>query len=173
MGAGCGGTPMKITQFFLRRSVVAMAALAVIFCVATAGLVRSLPAFLRAQEQKLLWNDREKPIAEKIAGLRALPDEMRAEATKNLALEIRQLPVTPNKLRLANSLANALHRRRLRPRYVTGSSDNSGRGAARAASPASRQGSLPRPTSNSPNSCATNTCKRARRSAIRRGDVQN
>jgi peroxiredoxin len=60
---------------------------------------------LYAQEQKIIWSDREKPIAEHIRGLRALPDDVRAGATKNLALEIRQLPVTPNKLRLANSLA--------------------------------------------------------------------
>jgi peroxiredoxin len=97
--------PMKIIQLFSRRSVAATAALAAIFCVSTAGLLRSLPAFLRAQEQKFLWSEREKPIAEKIAGLRALPDEVRADATKNLALEIRQLPVAPNKLRLANNLA--------------------------------------------------------------------
>jgi peroxiredoxin len=34
-----------------------------------------------------------------------MPDNERAHATKNLALQIRQLPITPNKLRLANSLA--------------------------------------------------------------------
>jgi peroxiredoxin len=34
-----------------------------------------------------------------------LPDDVRGQATKKLAIEIRQLPVTPNKLRLANSLA--------------------------------------------------------------------
>jgi peroxiredoxin len=96
---------MKFIHFFSRRSVMATAALAAIFCVTTAGLLRSLPAFLRAQEQKLVWSEREKPIAEKIAGLRALPDDVRAGATENLAIEIRQLPVAPNKLRLANNLA--------------------------------------------------------------------
>jgi peroxiredoxin len=70
-----------------------------------ATLFQSRPAALYAQEQKIIWSDREKPIAEHIRGLRALPDDVRAGATKNLALEIRQLPVTPNKLRLANSLA--------------------------------------------------------------------
>src|ERR1700693_3995098 len=65
----------------------------------------SPPAPLRAQPQKVTWSGQEKPIADQIGGLRALPDDVRARTTKNLAIEIRQLPVTPNKLRLANSLA--------------------------------------------------------------------
>jgi peroxiredoxin len=60
---------------------------------------------LRSQEQKVIWSAQEKPIAERIGGLRSLPDDVRGQATKKLAIEIRQLPVTPNKLRLANSLA--------------------------------------------------------------------
>jgi len=63
------------------------------------------PASLGAQEPKIIWSGQEKPIADQIGGLRALPDDVRGQATKKLALEIRQLPVTPNKLRLANSLA--------------------------------------------------------------------
>jgi len=70
-----------------------------------AGLLALRPASLRAQEQQVIWSDQEKPIAEQIRGLRALPDDVRPHVTKNLAIEIRQLPVTPNKLRLANSLA--------------------------------------------------------------------
>jgi peroxiredoxin len=61
---------------------------------------------LRAQDQKVIWNKLEKPIADQIGGLRGLPDDERARTTKNLAIEIRQLPVMPNKLRLANDLAN-------------------------------------------------------------------
>ena len=38
-------------------------------------------------------------------GLRKLRDDIRARTTKDLALQIRQLPVTPNKLRLAGGLA--------------------------------------------------------------------
>jgi thiol-disulfide isomerase/thioredoxin len=38
--------------------------------------------------------------------LRKLDDSVRAQTTKALALEIRQLPVVPNKLRLAGALAN-------------------------------------------------------------------
>jgi peroxiredoxin len=82
---------------------VTILAASVYFSAAT--LFQSLPAALYAQEQKIIWSAKEKPIAEHIRGLRALPDDVRAGATKKLALEIRQLPQTPNKLRLANSLA--------------------------------------------------------------------
>jgi peroxiredoxin len=61
---------------------------------------------LHAQPQKIIWSNQEKPIADQIRGLRGLPDDVRARTTKSLAVEIRQLPVTPNKLRLANDLAN-------------------------------------------------------------------
>src|SRR5215470_14419809 len=60
---------------------------------------------LRAQE-KTVWSDREKPIVEQMRGLRKLDDTVRARTTKELALQIRQLPVVPNKLRLAGALAN-------------------------------------------------------------------
>jgi peroxiredoxin len=88
-----------------RVRVAAAAVLATGLYLFAAGLLLSRPASLRAQEQKIIWSDREKPIADRISGLRALPDDVRARATKNLAIEIRQLSVTPNKLRLANSLA--------------------------------------------------------------------
>ena len=52
------------------------------------------------------WSDQEKPIAQQLSGLRQLPDDVRAQITKQLALQIRRLPTTPNKVRLANSLAN-------------------------------------------------------------------
>ena len=83
----------------------AAAALAAGFSLSAAGLLLSRPASLRAQEQQVVWSDQEKPIADQIGGLRSLPDDVRGQATKKLAIEIRQLPVTPNKLRLANSLA--------------------------------------------------------------------
>jgi peroxiredoxin len=41
-----------------------------------------------------------------LRGLRKLPDDVRAHTTKDLALQIRQLPVTANKLSLAGGLAN-------------------------------------------------------------------
>ena len=63
-----------------------------------------LPAFLSAQE-KIVWSDQEKPIVEQLRGLRKLDDAARARTTKQLALQIRQLPAVPNKLRLAEALA--------------------------------------------------------------------
>jgi len=96
---------MKMIQRSSRLSVAAAAVLAAGLCLFAAGLLLSRPASLRAQEQKVIWSDREKPIADQIRGLRALPDDVRARTTKNLAIEIRELPVAPNKLRLANSLA--------------------------------------------------------------------
>jgi peroxiredoxin len=70
-----------------------------------AGAVLLLAAPLYSQE-KVVWSDQEKPIVEQIHGLRKLPDKVRARTTKELALQIRQLPVTPNKVRLANGLAD-------------------------------------------------------------------
>ena len=57
-------------------------------------------------QEKVVWSDQEKPIVEQIRGLRKLDDTVRARTTKELALQIRQLPVVPNKLRLAGALAN-------------------------------------------------------------------
>jgi peroxiredoxin len=70
-----------------------------------AGLFTLLTLSARAQE-KVVWSDQEKPIMEQIRGLRKLDDTVRARTTKELAMQIRQLPVVPNKLRLAGALAN-------------------------------------------------------------------
>src|SRR6266851_6585333 len=96
---------MKMIQLSSRPTVVATAILAASLYLSAVGLLLSRPTFLHAQEQKVIWSDREKSIADKIGGLRALPDDVRGQETKKLAIEIRQLQVTPNKLRLANSLA--------------------------------------------------------------------
>ena len=66
------------------------------------------PAFAdKKQAQKeIVWSADETPIHDGIHGLRALPDDQRARTTKDLALKIRQLPPTENKLRLAVGLAN-------------------------------------------------------------------
>ncbi len=69
------------------------------------GTLILLSASLAAQD-KVVWSDQEKPIVEHIRGLRKLDDNVRAGTTKDLALRIRQLPVVPNKLRLAVALAN-------------------------------------------------------------------
>jgi peroxiredoxin len=83
--------------FRSRRAVVVAAA--VVFCAAA------------ALAQKIVWSGAEKPIADQIGGLRQLPDDVRARVTKELALQIRQLPgETKNKeakkVALASMLAN-------------------------------------------------------------------
>jgi hypothetical protein len=59
-----------------------------------------------AQKKEIVWSAEEKPLAEQVHGLRALPDDVRARTTKELALKIRQLPINENKLRLAMGLAS-------------------------------------------------------------------
>jgi len=61
---------------------------------------------LGAQDPKIIWTAQEAPLYAKIRGLRDLPDKPRAAATKQLALDIRALPVTANKLQLATGLTN-------------------------------------------------------------------
>jgi len=77
----------------------------VIATISLAGTLILLTASLVAQD-KTVWSDQEKPIVEQIHGLRKLDDAVRMRTTKDLALQIRQLPVVPNKLRLAIGLAN-------------------------------------------------------------------
>lgn len=59
-----------------------------------------------AQSKEIVWTTEEKPIADQIRTLRSLADDVRAETTKDLALKIRKLPPTKNKLRLALGLAS-------------------------------------------------------------------
>jgi peroxiredoxin len=56
-------------------------------------------------QRKTVWSTQEQPIADQIKGLRKLDDTVRSRTTKQLALQIRQLPVVPNKLKLAGALA--------------------------------------------------------------------
>lgn len=63
-------------------------------------------AFPLIAQDKIVWSELEKPIVEQLRGLRKLDDSVRAQATKNLALQIRALPKVPNKLELAEALAN-------------------------------------------------------------------
>ena len=80
----------------LRRVAVGIAASVSIF---------ALTAALAAQEKKVTWTAQEMPIVEQIKGLRKLDDTTRAHTTKDLALQIRQLPAGPHKLKLAGTLA--------------------------------------------------------------------
>jgi peroxiredoxin len=65
-----------------------------------------LPGKTCAQAQKVVWSDQEKPILEQMRSLRKLGQDERARVTKQLALQIRQLPPALNKVRLANYLGN-------------------------------------------------------------------
>jgi peroxiredoxin len=94
---------MKMIPAYSSLKFVA-ASLALPLGLSVAILLLSPAAAFHAQE-KIIWSSQEKPIAEQIRGLRAVPDDVRGQATKKLALQIRQLPVTPNKSRLAYSLA--------------------------------------------------------------------
>ena len=71
-----------------------------------AALFLACPDGLRAQAEQPAWTSQEKPIYEQIRHLRDLPNDVRAHTTKQLAIQIRQLSVTPTKLILANDLAN-------------------------------------------------------------------
>jgi peroxiredoxin len=75
----------------------------------TTNLLSVIVIFLSASllaQNKIVWSDQEKPIVEQIRSLRKLDDATRARTTKDLALQIRALPVIPNKLRLAGALAS-------------------------------------------------------------------
>lgn len=59
-----------------------------------------------AQKQEIVWNDAEKPIYGQLRTIRQVPDNMRGQVTKDLALKIRALPAASNKLLLAVGLAS-------------------------------------------------------------------
>ena len=70
-----------------------------------AALVFTLPMVAQRPQQPD-WSEREKPLSLQIRGLRKLADDERAATTRQLALDIRALPASPNKLRLISGLAN-------------------------------------------------------------------
>ncbi|HUJ31908.1 MAG TPA: TlpA disulfide reductase family protein [Candidatus Acidoferrum sp.] len=72
---------------------------------AAAAVVLVSPATAVAQ-QTVNWTAQEKPIYDQIKTLRRLPDDVRARTTRQLALQIRELPATPEKVRLAAYLAS-------------------------------------------------------------------
>jgi peroxiredoxin len=59
-----------------------------------------------AAQTKLVWSADEQPIVDQLRGLRQVPDDVRGGVTRQLALDIRRLPMTSGKLRLAHDLAN-------------------------------------------------------------------
>jgi peroxiredoxin len=89
-----------------RKSIARRRLLSASLCVVAVQMFVMSPVYVWAQKQEVVWSAQEKPIAEQIHGLRQLSDDVRAGVTKQLALQIRHLPATPNKLRLATGLAN-------------------------------------------------------------------
>lgn len=65
-----------------------------------------LSTALAYAQSKTPWTDQEKPIVDQINTLRKLDDKVRAQATKDLALQIRKLPAGPHKLAIAAGLAS-------------------------------------------------------------------
>ena len=59
-----------------------------------------------AQDTRPSWTSEEKPISDQIGKLRSLEDNVRGNIQRELALRIRALPSSPNKLRLALGLAS-------------------------------------------------------------------
>ncbi len=75
-------------------------------CLRLLSAILLFASFAFTQDKKPVWSPQEQPIVDGIHGLRALPDDVRAKTTKDLALKIRALPIVPNKLLLANGLAS-------------------------------------------------------------------
>jgi peroxiredoxin len=87
-------------NILLARTILLLAPAAMLVAFLTLA-----PGVASAQNQEVVWAADEKPISDQIHGLRAMADDVRAGTTKDLALKIRQLPPTENKLRLAVNLA--------------------------------------------------------------------
>jgi hypothetical protein len=75
-------------------------------CMLAACLSLLTVGILKASDKRPVLTDREKSIVDELKGLRDVPDDKRGEATKRIALEIRNLPADGAKVGLANSLAN-------------------------------------------------------------------
>ncbi|MGO9095282.1 MAG: peroxiredoxin family protein [Bryobacteraceae bacterium] len=59
-----------------------------------------------AAQVKPTWSADEQPVADQVRGLRQVADDARGGLTRELAVRIRRLPATPNKVRLAEGLAS-------------------------------------------------------------------
>jgi peroxiredoxin len=66
----------------------------------------AITQFMFSQKKTVVWSTQEQPIYQGIKTLRSVPDDARGNATRKLALEIRDLPKTENKLELATALAS-------------------------------------------------------------------
>jgi peroxiredoxin len=81
-------------------------AAAAVFVGATLAVATAAWQPARAATNEPVYSAEQKPIADGIGHLRSVPDDARGAATRDLAMRIRQLPVSPNKLRLAIELAS-------------------------------------------------------------------
>jgi peroxiredoxin len=89
----------------LLSKLLRVVVLAAVVCLLWVG--GSLMCFqnLHAQQQKIAWTPGQEAIVMQIRGLRQLPDRKRGRVIKRLAFEIRKLPSSENKVRLATGLA--------------------------------------------------------------------
>ena len=69
-------------------------------------LLVTLAQLAGAQKKTIAWSSQEQPIYDTIRTLRSLDDSTRSKTTQQLALSIRALPKSENKLKLANALAS-------------------------------------------------------------------
>jgi peroxiredoxin len=93
----------KLNSF--RSKLFRVVVLAAVLCLLGAGVSLVCVQNLHAQQQEIAWTPRQEAIVKQIRGLRQLPDRKRGRVTKRLALEIRKLPSSENKVRLATGLA--------------------------------------------------------------------
>lgn len=75
-----------------------------LFIAAAIITLAALP--LSAQTQPVTYSDQENVISKQLRKLREMPDRERSVLTKKLAFDIRALPITMGKVRLANGLQN-------------------------------------------------------------------
>jgi peroxiredoxin len=95
----------KAVRSLVRLNITAMIlAVSAGLCVTGGLLAGSQPA--QAQKAPIVWSEQEKPLLQQLRGLRQLPDDGRVSATKQLALQIRLLPATQNRVALATGLAS-------------------------------------------------------------------
>jgi peroxiredoxin len=98
------------------------------------GMLVCPARLLAAQNKPPDWSGEERLIALQLKGLRKLPDDVRASTTKDLALQIRELRATPNKLRLAVGPASLSTEGDFGHDTLQEGCHNSGGGTARVAS---------------------------------------
>ena len=92
-------------QHYSKQKLVRAILATVVNCLMGAGEATVCIPNLHAQ-QKIEWTPQQEAIIKQVRGLRQLPDQERGRVTKQLALEIRQLPPSLNKVRLPAGLSS-------------------------------------------------------------------